>query len=76
MKDELLQNQEWVELKATLRFVEDKILGITDSDNNWMLKKDLCEQVKELLRDRYTIMKSCLWHAKSMSHFLKILLPQ
>ena len=56
MKDELMQNQEWVELKATLRFVEDKILGITDSDKNWMLKKDLCEQVKELLRDRYTIM--------------------
>lgn len=48
-------NKEWIELKATLRFVEDKILRIMDIQG-WMMKKELVEQVKELLSDRHFIL--------------------
>jgi hypothetical protein len=55
MMDALNDNKEWIELKATLRFVEDKILRIID-DDSWMMKKEIAEQVKELLSDRHFIM--------------------
>lgn len=55
MMDALKNNKEWIELKATLQFVEDKILRIIDFDG-WAMKKDLEEQVKELLSDRHFIM--------------------
>lgn len=55
MMDALKDNKEWIGLKATLQFVEDKILRIID-DDSWMMKKDLKEQVKELLSDRHFIM--------------------
>lgn len=51
----LKDNKEWIELKATLQFVEDKILSIIDYDG-WMMKKEIAEQVKELLSDRHFIM--------------------
>ena len=51
----LKDNKEWIELKATLQFVEDKILRIID-DDSWMMKKEIAEQVKELLSDRHFIM--------------------
>ena len=53
--DALKDNKEWIELKATLQFVEDKILRIID-DDSWMMKKEIAEQVKELLSDRHFIM--------------------
>ena len=53
--DALKDNKEWIELKATLQFVEDKILRIID-DDSWMMKKELEEQVKELLSDRHFIL--------------------
>ena len=51
MNDDL----KWVELKATLRFVEEKILRITEI-NGWMSTKELYEQVKDLLNDRHYIL--------------------
>lgn len=55
MMDALKDNKEWIGLKATLQFVEDKILRIMDNQG-WMMKKELEEQVKELLSDRHFIM--------------------
>ena len=55
MMDALKDNKEWIELKATLRFVENKILQIMDY-HDWMMKKELEEQVKELLSDRHFVM--------------------
>ena len=55
MMDALKDNKEWIELKATLQFVEDKILRIID-DDSWVMKKEIAEQVKELLSDRHFIM--------------------
>ena len=55
MINALKDNKEWIGLKATLQFVEDKILSIIDFDG-WMVKKELEEQVKELLSDRHFIM--------------------
>ena len=51
----LKDNKEWIELKATLQFVEDKINRITDN-HTWVSKKELTEQVKELLSDRHFIL--------------------
>lgn len=51
----LKDNKEWIELKATLQFVEDKILRITDN-HSWMMKKEREEDVKELLSDRHFIL--------------------
>ena len=51
MKD----SKEWIELTATLQFVEEKILRIMDI-RGWMSHKDLEEQVKDLLSDRHFIM--------------------
>lgn len=45
----------WVELKATLRFIEEKVLRITEI-NGWVSKKELYEQVKDLLGDRHYIL--------------------
>lgn len=53
--DTLKDNKEWIELKATLQFVEDKINRITDN-HTWVSKKELSEQVKELLSDRHFIL--------------------
>lgn len=50
----LKDNKEWIGLKATLQFVEGKILSTTDNDG-WMMKKEIAEQVKELLSDRHFI---------------------
>ena len=55
MNKELKDNKEWIELQATLRFVEKKILGIMDA-NGWMMNKEFEEQVKDLLSDRHVIM--------------------
>ena len=55
MIDALKDNKEWIELKATLQFVEDKINRITDN-HTWVSKKELTEQVKELLSDRHFIL--------------------
>ena len=55
MMDAFKDNKEWIGLKATLRFVEDKMLRIMDNQG-WMMKKELEEQVKELLSDRHFIM--------------------
>ena len=51
----LKDSKEWIELKATLQFVEDKVLNTIDYDG-WMMKKEIAEQVKELLSDRHFIM--------------------
>jgi len=51
----LKDNKEWIELKATLQFVEDKINRITDN-HIWVSKKELTKQVKELLSDRHFIL--------------------
>ena len=51
----LKDNKEWIELKATLQFVEDKINRITDN-HTWVSKKELTEQVKKLLSDRHFIL--------------------
>ena len=51
----LKDSKEWIELKATLQFVEDKINRITDN-HTWVSNKELAEQVKELLSDRHFIM--------------------
>ena len=48
-------NLKWVELKATLQFVEEKILRITEI-NGWVSTKELYEQVKDLLNDRHYIL--------------------
>ena len=51
----LKDSKEWIELKATLQFVEDKILSTIDFDG-WMMKKELEEQVRDLLSERHFIM--------------------
>ena len=51
----LKDNKEWIELKANLQYVEDKILSTIDYDG-WAMKKELEEQVKELLSDRHFIL--------------------
>lgn len=51
----LKDSKEWIELKATLQFVEDKIKRITDN-HPWLSNKELEEQVKELLSDRHFIL--------------------
>lgn len=48
-------NLKWVELKATLRFIEEKVLRITEI-NGWERIKELYEQVKDLLGDRHYIL--------------------
>ncbi len=55
MIDALKDNKEWIELKATLQFVEDKILSTIDYDG-WVMKKEITKQVKELLSDRHFIL--------------------
>ena len=55
MMDALNYNKEWIELKATLKYVENRILRIMD-DHGWMMKKEMEEQVKELLSDRHFIL--------------------
>ena len=55
MIETLKNNKEWIGLKATLQFVEDKILRIMDNQG-WMMKKETEELVKELLSDRHFIM--------------------
>lgn len=55
MMDALKDNKEWIEPKATLKFVEEKILRIMDYQG-WMMKKELEEQVKDLLSDRHFIL--------------------
>ena len=55
MMEALKDNKEWIGLKATLQFVEDKILSTVDYDG-WMMKKEIAEQVKELLSDRHFIL--------------------
>lgn len=52
--DTLKDNKEWIGLKATLQFVEDKILRIMDNQG-WMMKKETEELVKELLLERHFI---------------------
>jgi len=52
MSKELKDNKEWIELRTTLRFVEEKICHIMEHDG-WMMKKDLGKQVKDLLFDRW-----------------------
>ena len=54
MIETLKNNKEWIGLKATLQFVEDKILRIMDNQG-WMMKKETEEQVKELLSERHFI---------------------
>lgn len=51
----LKDSKEWIGLQATLQFVEDKINRITDN-HTWVSKKELTEQVKELLSDRHFIL--------------------
>ena len=55
MSKELIDNKEWIELRITLRFVEEKICQIMEH-GGWMMRKDLEEQVKDLLFDRHVIM--------------------
>ena len=55
MMNALKDNKEWIGLKATLLFVEDKILSTIDYDN-WMMKKEIAEQVKEQLSERHFIL--------------------
>lgn len=55
MIEALKDNKEWIELKATLKFVEEKIASTIDFDG-WAMKKELEEQVKELLSDRHFIL--------------------
>ncbi len=55
MNDDL----KWGELKATLRFVEEKIIRITEI-NGWVSTKDLYEQVKDLLGDRHYILNQMI----------------
>ena len=54
--DTLKNNKEWIGLKATLQFVEDKTLSIIESCPGWPMKKELEEKVKELLSDRHFIL--------------------
>ena len=54
--DTLKDNKEWIGLKATLQFVEDKTLSIIESCPGWPMKKELEEKVKELLSERHFIM--------------------
>ena len=55
MEKELKYNKEWIELRAKLQFVEEKILRIMDI-SGWMSHKDLEEQVKDFLLDRHVIL--------------------
>ena len=52
----LKDNKEWIELKATLQFVEDKILRIIMSSKGWMMVKELENEVDDLLSERHFIM--------------------
>jgi len=56
MMNALKNNKEWIGLKATLQFVEDKTLSIIESCPGWPMKKELEEKVKELLSERHFIM--------------------
>lgn len=51
----LINSKEWIELRAKLQFVEEKILRIMDI-SGWVSHKDLEEQVKDLLLDRHVIL--------------------
>lgn len=55
MTNELINNMTWIELSATLQFVEGKVLRVMDI-GGWMSQKDLEEQVKGLLFDRHAIL--------------------
>ena len=52
----LKDNKEWIGLKATLQFVEDKILRIIMSSKGWMMVKELENEVDDLLSERHFIM--------------------
>ena len=54
--DALKENKEWIGLKATLQFVEDKILRIIMSSKGWMMVKELENEVDDLLSERHFIM--------------------
>lgn len=55
MKNELINSKAWFELRATLQFVEGKILRILDI-RGWMSQKELEELVKDYLLDRHVIL--------------------
>ena len=55
MTNMLINSKEWIELRAKLQFVEEKILRIMDI-SGWVSHKDLEEQVKDLLLDRHVIL--------------------
>ena len=55
MQKELIDNKEWIEMRATLQFVEMKIHQIMEI-RGWISQKDLEEQVKDLLLDRHVIL--------------------
>ena len=56
MMDTLKDNKEWIGLKATLQFVEDKILRIIMSSQGWMMIKELENEVDDLLSERHFIL--------------------
>ena len=56
MMEALKDNKEWIGLKATLQFVEDKILRIIISSKGWMMVKELENEVDDLLSERHFIM--------------------
>ena len=56
MMEALKDNKEWIGLKATLQFVEDKILRIIMSSKGWMMVKELENEVDDLLSERHFIM--------------------
>lgn len=56
MMEALKDNKEWIGLKATLQFVEDKILRIIMSSKGWMMVKELENEVDNLLSERHFIM--------------------
>ena len=55
MTNMLINSKEWIELRAKLQFVEEKILRIMDI-SGWVSHKELEEQVKDLLLDRHVIL--------------------
>lgn len=55
MTNELINRKEWIELRAKLQFVEEKILRIMDI-SGWVSHKEIEEQVKDLLLDRHVIL--------------------
>lgn len=56
MMDALKDNKEWIGLKATLQFVEDKILRIIMSSQGWMMIKEQENEVDDLLSERHFIL--------------------